>query len=264
MAEIKWIKITTDIFDDDKIKIIDKYPARDEILVIWFKILALAGKTNQSGLLFMSNRIPYTTEMLAAVFNREENSVKMALSTFEKFGMIHIEENEIIAISNWEKHQNVDGMDKIKEQNRLRAKNYRESQKLLAESNVTDNVTDNVTVTQSNAIEEDKEKRIKTKKKIEDIHIAIDGLKLTEEEYLKAINEYGELEVIRKLEYMENYKGLGKKYKSLYKTLCNWLKSDYQKGITYGNSGKQNFGNNGRSTGNEGKFDFMDKDVNFV
>lgn len=152
MAEIKWIKITTDIFDDDKIKIIDKYPARDEILVIWFKILALAGKTNQSGLLFMSNRIPYTTEMLAAVFNREEATVKMALMTFEKFGMIHIEENEIIAISNWEKHQNIDGMEKIREQNRVRKQLQREHQKLIGESR-----DGHATVTDGHAIEEDKE-----------------------------------------------------------------------------------------------------------
>lgn len=61
MAEVKWIKITTDIFDDDKIKIIDRMPARDEILVIWFKLLALAGKVNNGGLLFLNNRIAYTS-----------------------------------------------------------------------------------------------------------------------------------------------------------------------------------------------------------
>ena len=126
MADIKWIKITTDIFDDEKIKIIDTYPARDEILVIWFKLLSLAGKVNQSGLLFMSNRIAYTVDMLAAVFNREQKVVEMALGVFQKFGMISVEDNDVIAICNWEKHQNVDGMDKIREQNRLRKSNERE------------------------------------------------------------------------------------------------------------------------------------------
>ena len=58
------------------------------------------------------------------------------------------------------------------------------------------------------------------------VHVTIDGLKLTEEEYLKAVLKYGEKEVNNKLENMENYKGLGKRYKSLYKTLCNWLKGD--------------------------------------
>jgi len=149
MAEIKWIKITTNIFDDEKIKIIDTYPARDEILVIWFKLLALAGKTNQNGMLFMNNRIPYTVEMLAAVFNRELNSVRLALNTFEGFGMVEIEDNEVITISNWDKHQNIEGMDKIREQNRLRQQKHREKKKNLLECNVISR--------DSNAIEVDKE-----------------------------------------------------------------------------------------------------------
>lgn len=166
MAEIKWIKITTDIFDDDKIKIIDRLPARDEILVIWFKLLALAGKVNQNGLLFLSNRIPYTTDMLAAVFNRDENTVKMALAVFEKYGMIYVEENEVIAIANWEKHQNVDEMAKIREQTRLRVQNHREKQKLIAE-NPSCNVTEYSDVTLRNDVELelDKEKDIDIKSK---------------------------------------------------------------------------------------------------
>ena len=63
-------------------------------------------------------------------------------------------------LPNWEKHQNIDGMDKIKEQNRNRAARHRQKQKLLTqnnESNVTNNVMDNVTVTHSNAIDKDKE-----------------------------------------------------------------------------------------------------------
>ena len=159
MAEIKWIKIKTDIFDDEKIKIIDKYPARDEIIVIWFKLLSLAGKVNQNGFLFMSSKIAYTTEMLSAVFNREENSIKMALNVFTKFGMIEIEDNEIIKIANWEKHQNIEGMDKVREMNRLRVEKHREKQRnQLPEPEVKDekcNVTCNVTETHGNALDID-------------------------------------------------------------------------------------------------------------
>jgi predicted phage replisome organizer len=156
MADVKWIKITTDIFDDEKIKIIDTMPARDEILVIWFKLLSLAGKTNQSGMLFMSNRIAYTPEMLSAVFNRELNVVKLALSIFQNFGMIEIEDSEIICISNWEKHQNVDGLEKIRLQTNERVKRVREKKKQLLLNDC--NATCNATVTQSNATEEELEK----------------------------------------------------------------------------------------------------------
>ena len=153
MSEIKWIKITTDIFDDEKICLIDALPDHDAILVIWFKILALAGKHNRNGLLMMSDKVHYTDEMLATIFRRPLNTVRMALGIFEQFGMVEIIDG-IIALPNWEKHQNIDGMEKIKTQTRNRVAKYREKQKNLALGNVTGNVT----VTESNATEEDRDR----------------------------------------------------------------------------------------------------------
>ena len=152
MSEIKWIKITTDIFDDEKIRLIDALPDHDAILVIWFKILALAGKHNRNGLLMMSDKVHYTDEMLATIFQRPLNSVRMALGVFEQFGMIEIIDG-VITLPNWEKHQNIDGMERIKEQTRNRVAKHREKQKNLALGNVTCNVT----VTDGNALEEEAE-----------------------------------------------------------------------------------------------------------
>lgn len=153
MSEIKWIKITTDIFDDEKICLIDSLPDHDAILVIWFKILALAGKHNRNGLLMMSDKVHYTDEMLATIFRRPLNTVRMALGIFEQFGMVEIIDG-VITLPNWEKHQNIDGMEKIKEQTRNRVARHREKQKNLALGNVTGNVT----VTDSNALEEERDK----------------------------------------------------------------------------------------------------------
>ena len=153
MSEIKWIKITTDIFDDEKICLIDALPDHDAILVIWFKILALAGKHNRNGLLMMSDKVHYTDEMLATIFRRPLNTVRMALGVFEQFGMVEIIDG-VITLPNWEKHQNIDGMEKIKEQTRNRVARHREKQKNIALGNVTGNVT----VTHGNALEEDKDK----------------------------------------------------------------------------------------------------------
>lgn len=156
MSEIKWIKITTDIFDDEKIRLIDALPEHDAILVIWFKILTLAGRQGGNGLLMMNNKVHYTDEMLAAIFNRPITTIRLALQTFEQFGMIEII-NGIISLPNWEKHQNVDGMEKAKEKTRKRVARYREKQKQLLENG---NVTCNVTVTPCNAtdIDIDREK----------------------------------------------------------------------------------------------------------
>ena len=158
--EVKWIKITTDIFDDEKIKLIDSMPERDTILVIWLKLLTLAGKSNRSGYLLFSDNIPYDEEMLSTLFNRPVNSIRFAVGIFKKFEMIVVEhfsddsEKEILYISNWEKHQNIEGMEKIREQTKLRVEKYRHKQKLL-DNKKTCNVTSNVTVTQGNATDKD-------------------------------------------------------------------------------------------------------------
>ena len=161
MAEVKWIKITTDIFDNRKIKMLEAMPDGDTILVIWLKLLALAGTTNDNGLVYFTKDMPYTPQMLATAFNRPITTIELALKTFQEFGMIDIFD-DIIQVSNWMKYQNVEGMDKIREQTRLRVARHREKQKLLT-CNVIDNVTNvtsNVTVTQCNETEEDKELEI--------------------------------------------------------------------------------------------------------
>lgn len=130
MADIKWIKITTDIFDDEKILLIESMPAADSIIVIWFKLLCLAGKQNNSGVFMMSNRVAYTDEMLATIFRRDVNTVRLALNTFEQFGMIEIVDG-VLTIPNWGKHQNLDQLEAKKEYMRGYMRTYREKQKLL-------------------------------------------------------------------------------------------------------------------------------------
>ena len=114
--------------DNRKIKQIEILPDGDSIIVIWFKILCLAGNTNDNGFVYFTHDIPYTDQMLAAEFNRPLATIQIALNIFERFGMIDIVDN-IIHVSSWEKYQNVDGLEKIKEQNRLRQAKYKEKQK---------------------------------------------------------------------------------------------------------------------------------------
>lgn len=134
MAEVKWIKITTDIFDDEKIALIDGMPERDGIIVIWFKLLCMAGKLNNGGVFMLNDKIAYTDEMLATIFRRPLNTVRLALKTFEQYGMIDIINNAYI-IPNWEKHQSLGKMEQAREQTRQRVARHRAKQKQLAESN---------------------------------------------------------------------------------------------------------------------------------
>lgn len=127
MAEVKWIKIVTDIFDDEKILLIESMPDADVIIVIWFKLLCLAGKNNNSGVFALNDKIPYTDEMLSTIFRRKINTVRLALSTFEQFGMIEII-NGVITIPKWGKHQNLDQLEAKKEYMRGYMQKYRQLQ----------------------------------------------------------------------------------------------------------------------------------------
>lgn len=218
MAEVKWIKITVNMFDDEKIKLIEKMPEGISVLLIWIKLLTLAGKCNATGQIFLSEDIAYTDEMLSTIFNMPLSTVRLALQTFNQFGMIDISESHVIKIVNWEKHQNIQGLDKIREDTRKRVQAYRERQKLTGECNVT--------VTEGNETEEEEKKNKKKIKK--DIYISCQHLSMTEVDYKKLVEAYGEQAVKDKLEYAENYAKL-KNYKSLYLTLNNWLKADKTK-----------------------------------
>jgi len=154
MADIKWIKITTDIFDNRKIRQIESMPDGDTIIVIWLKLLILAGDVNDSGLVYFTRDIPYTDQLLSTQFNRPLNTIQLALRTFQQFGMIDVVD-DVICVSNWEKYQNIEAMDKIREQTRKRVAKHREL-KRLEDSNAKCNVT----VTQCNATEIDIEKDI--------------------------------------------------------------------------------------------------------
>lgn len=163
MAEVKWIKITTDMFDDEKIKIIQALPEGDSILVIWVRLIILAGKTNANGYVYINENLPYTEDTLTIIFNKPLSIIRLALQTFEGLKMIESTDNGIYLI-NFEKYQNIEGLDKIREQTRKRVAKYRENQKLLTENN------SNVNVTLCNATDKDIDKDIdKKKKRIEEL-----------------------------------------------------------------------------------------------
>ena len=151
---MKWIKITTDMFDNRKIKHLRRLPDGNSIVLIWVMLLTMAGRCNSNGMVFLTENIPYTPKMLADELDFEENTVILALQALENLNMI-VTDSGFFAIAGWNEYQNIEGMDKIREQNRIRQANFKQRQKLLK-----GNVTDNVTITEGNAtdIEEDKEK----------------------------------------------------------------------------------------------------------
>ena len=162
MSEVKWIKITTDMFENRKIRHLRKLPDGNNIVLIWVMLLTLAGKCNAGGMIFLTENIPYTPKMLADELDFEENTVILALDALESLGMIR--RDGFLVIEDWAAHQNADGLDKIREQTRKRVARYRENQRALQSHGEESgcNATGSATVTQSNAprirIEEDIDK----------------------------------------------------------------------------------------------------------
>lgn len=130
--EVKWIKISTGVFDDEAFQMIDDMPERDAIELIWFKLLVLAGKQNNHGLFLFKNAIPYTDEMLSSIFHRPINTVKLAMKTLEEFHLIETID-DVYSIPRWDDYQSLDGLEKKRERDREYQKKCRENKKALLE-----------------------------------------------------------------------------------------------------------------------------------
>jgi len=153
MAEISWIKLKTTMFDDEKIRLIQSVPESDAILVIWIRLLVLAGKTNDDGLIYIQRNMPYSEEMLATLFSKNVNTVRLALTTLENFNMIDLTTDGLIAVTNWEKHQNVEGLEQVRLKNAERNRKYRERKKLQ----LSPGTSSDVSVTSRDGTDIDKE-----------------------------------------------------------------------------------------------------------
>lgn len=166
MADVKWIKIVTDIFDDEKVLLIESLPEADALIVIWFKLLCLAGKQNNQGVFLLNNRIAYTDEMFATIFRRNVATVRLALNTFENFGMIEIIDG-VITIPNWSKHQSLDSLEKKREYHKELMRRLRAEQKAIceghsdghSESHSDDNSEGHVTTVDKNKKRIDKNRK---------------------------------------------------------------------------------------------------------
>ena len=157
MAGVEWVKITTGMFDNRKIKHLRRLPDGNNIVLIWVMLLTMAGRCNAGGMIFLTENIPYTPKMLADELDFEENTVILALQALEQFQMI-VTDGDRFRIAGWEEYQNIEGLDRIREQNRLRKQRQRERQKLLA-------CDSHGTVTQGHATEEEREEDIDIRNK---------------------------------------------------------------------------------------------------
>lgn len=225
MADVKWIKINTDMFDNKKIKYIRRLPDGNNMALIWVMLLTMAGRCNTNGMIFLTEDIPYTPQMLADELGFDESFVTFTLQTLEKLNMI-TDSDGFIAVTGWEEHQNIEGMDKIREQNRIRKQRQREREKqLLCDCHVT--------VTQNHAT--DKEIDIERELEIDNKY-NITPIRHKYGEYGNVLLSDADLEKLKaefpadyeeRIERLSSYiASTGKKYKNHLATIRNWAKKE--------------------------------------
>ena len=130
MADVKWVKLTTDMFDNRKVKYLRKLPDGNNIVLIWVMLLTMAGRCNSGGMIFLTENVPYTPKMLADELDFEENTVILAIQALENLDMI-VTDNGFFTIAGWEEYQNTDRLAEIREYNRLAKQKERAKKKLL-------------------------------------------------------------------------------------------------------------------------------------
>lgn len=228
MADVKWIKIAVDMFDNRKIKQIGSMPEGDRLLLMWVQLLCLAGNVNDGGFIYLTKEIPYTDEMLATQFNKPISAVRLALKTFEQFGMIEII-NNMIFLSSWEKYQSTDRLATIREKDRERKRRKREAEKLLPQNSVecprTSVDVPRIDIEGDIDIDKDKNKSI-SKKSPRHKHGEYQNVLLSDDDLEKLKAEFPadwDQRIQRLSEYMASS---GKSYKNHLATIRNWARRD--------------------------------------
>ena len=99
--EVKWIKIVTNIFDDEKIKYIETLPNGDETIVIWLKLLFKSKMKCKNGVLkfYLSKKTHLSNNLLNLLFNCKD--MNFHLKILEENGLIIRNFNEIIMLQFW-------------------------------------------------------------------------------------------------------------------------------------------------------------------
>ena len=157
MVQVQWLKVYTDIFDNEKMKKLLRNRDGDTYFRVWIQLLTLAAKSNQHGAILLGENIPMSKEDLAKVMHKTLNKLEKIIQDLYELDMIIIEK-ETICIKNWDMYQSADELEKLRESNRRRQQKYRDKQK-----------DSNVIVTSNNTEDKNREEKNKNRQDISNL-----------------------------------------------------------------------------------------------
>ena len=119
MADLQWLKLSTNFFDNNKIKLLESEKDGDTIIRVWIQLLITAMKCNYQGRLSITEDKPMTADDISKIMGKSKKKITKCLEKFEELKMIIIEDN-FYKIKNWSKYQSADKLEEIRLQNCLR------------------------------------------------------------------------------------------------------------------------------------------------
>ena len=131
MAEVSWIKLSTNIFSNRKVALLLNERDGDTYFRIWIQLLTIAGQCNSNGKLIIGENSPLNVQQLSKILGKSAKKVGEILNKFIDLRMI-IFENNCYEIRNWWKYQSADKLEEIRKNNRERQRKFREKSKMQA------------------------------------------------------------------------------------------------------------------------------------
>ena len=133
MAEVSWIKLSTNIFSNRKVALLLNEREGDTYFRIWIQLLTIAGQCNMKGKLIIGENNPLNEQQLSKILGKSVKKVEEILNKFIELKMINYEESCYV-IKNLSKYQSADKLEEIRKNNRERQRKFREKSKI--ENNV--------------------------------------------------------------------------------------------------------------------------------
>ena len=93
MANLQWLKLSTNFFDNNKIKLLESERDGDTLIRVWIQLLTIAMKCNYQGRLSITEDKPMTVDEFSKIMGKSRKKITKCLEKFEELKMIIIEDN---------------------------------------------------------------------------------------------------------------------------------------------------------------------------
>ena len=222
MAESKkyyWLKLKRDFFKRHDIRIIEEMPNGKDYILFYLKLLLES--IDHEGSLRFSDTIPYNEQMLSVVTNTNIDIVRSAMKLFIELNMMSVFDDQTIYMNE------VDKLIGCETEWAKKKRLYRETmdkERTLSSNCPTDvpslsDKSKSIEKEKETEIEKEKEKKLKKK-----AYGKYSNVKLTDDEYNRLCNDYGQVQTEQAIDFLDAYiKEKGYKTKDHNLTLRRWV-----------------------------------------